>query len=107
MHWESATVYQLHSWLMLEHLPQLPAQLRVQEELKVFEMQNYSVSHFFGLNATINIMLTLMHLHYWGENTAGKAFKNISCKAFMTFTGLSGINLEKQKDICTHCYISE
>lgn len=74
---------------------------------KVLEMQNYSVSHFFALNATINNMLILMHLHYWGESTAGKVFKNISCKAFMTFIGLSEINLEKQKDICTHYYISE
>lgn len=31
---------------------------------KVLEMQNYSVSHFFALNATINNMLILMHLHY-------------------------------------------
>lgn len=74
---------------------------------KLFEMQNYSISHFFCLNATINNMLTLMHLYYWGENTAGKAFKNTSRKACMTFTGLSGINLEKQKDICTYHYISE
>lgn len=33
MHWERATTYHFHSWLLLKHLLQLSAQLRVQEEL--------------------------------------------------------------------------
>lgn len=65
MQWERVAMYRFYPWLPPKHLLLLlHTQWHMQEELTMYlKCSNYSVSHFFSLNAPTN-MLILIYLHY-------------------------------------------